>query len=142
MFYVPVACLVAISLCVGPPLLAQNRPKADAATPATSPLAVGQEMFRTDCAPCHGLDAKGRGPAAPALKSKPTDLTQLRKRNGGEFPSAMVEGVIQGNGFVPAHGSREMPVWGDAFRNINRDEALVKIKIHHLVLYIESVQEK
>lgn len=137
-----IACMVGISLCVEPCLLAQDRPKADVAAPTITPVAVGQEMFRLDCAPCHGLDAKGRGPAAPALKNKPTDLTQLSKRNSGKFPSAMVESAIQGNRFIPAHGSREMPIWGDAFRSLNRDEALVKIKVHNLALYIESVQEK
>jgi mono/diheme cytochrome c family protein len=133
-----IACWLGISLCVGSSMLAEDKPT----TPAITPVAVGQEMFRTDCASCHGLDAKGRGPAASALKAKPTDLTQLSKRNGGRFPSAMVENAIQGNGLIPAHGSRAMPVWGDAFRSVNRDEALVKIKVHNLVLYIESVQEK
>jgi mono/diheme cytochrome c family protein len=128
-----------MSLCVGP-CIAQDKPKAE--MPTITPLAAGQETFRGYCASCHGLDARGGGPAAPALKSRPTDLTQLNKRNGGKFPFAMVENAIRGNQFIQPHGSREMPVWGDAFRNVNRDEVLVKIKVHNLALYIESVQEK
>lgn len=128
--------------CVGFSLLAQDKPKTDTATPAVTPVTVGQEMFRAYCASCHGLDGKGSGPAAPALKNKPPDLTQLSRRNGGKFPSARVESVIQGDQFITAHGSREMPVWGEAFRSMNRDQSLAKIKVHNLAVYIESMQQK
>ena len=77
----------------------------------TSP-ASAQEMYTAYCAVCHGIDAKGRGPAADALKVPPSDLTTLAKRNGGKYPSDHVTNAIQGNLYVPAHGSREMPVWG------------------------------
>jgi len=139
MVRIRMACLL-IGLYVSSSMLAQNKPKGEM-TP-TTPEAAGQATFHANCASCHGLDLKGTGPAAPALNSKPTDLTQLSKRNGGKFPLAMVERAIQGNEFVLAHGSREMPVWGEAFRAVNRDEALVKVKVHNLALYIESMQEK
>src|ERR1035437_888659 len=45
----------------------------------------GQALFQAYCASCHGKDAKGAGPAAPALKAKPADLTQIGKNNGGKF---------------------------------------------------------
>lgn len=134
--------MLGIIWCVSFPLLAQDKPKADTATPAVTPVTVGQEMFRTYCASCHGLDGKGSGPAVSALKNKPPDLTQLSKRNGGKFPSAMVASVIQGDQFITAHGSREMPIWGEAFRNVNRDQALTKLKVHNLTLYIESMQQR
>jgi mono/diheme cytochrome c family protein len=127
-------------LGLAPFLAAQNKP--DVATPTSTPVAAGQETFRTYCASCHGLDAKGAGPAVAGLKSKPPDLTQLSKRNGGKFPSARVETVLEHSSLFSAHRSQDMPVWGDAFRNANRDERLVKLKIHNVVLYIESVQEK
>jgi hypothetical protein len=93
-------------------------------------------------ASCHGLGGKGGGPAAPELKTTPPDLTQLSKGNGGKFPSAMVSSVIRGDQVLLAHGSREMPIWGEAFRNVNRDETLAKIKVRNLTLYIESIQQK
>ena len=34
------------------------------------------------CASCHGLDARGNGPAAFVLKTTPPDLTALAKRHG------------------------------------------------------------
>src|SRR3954468_8384772 len=47
-------------------------------TPKTDPT-NGKLMFTTYCAPCHGADARGNGPAASALKTRPTDLTGLVK---------------------------------------------------------------
>jgi mono/diheme cytochrome c family protein len=48
--------------------------------------ASGKEMFNSYCASCHGLSAKGDGPAAPAMNRKPADLTMLAKNNGGKYP--------------------------------------------------------
>ena len=42
----------------------------------TSP-ASGKLMYTTYCAVCHGVDGKGAGPAAAALKDQPTNLVQL-----------------------------------------------------------------
>ena len=35
-----------------------------------------------------------------------------------------------------------MPVWGAAFRNLNPDQELEKLKVHNLAVYIESIQQK
>jgi hypothetical protein len=40
------------------------------------------------------------------------------------------------------HGSREMPVWGEAFRATNADANLAKLKAHNLAFYLESIQQK
>ena len=48
--------------------------------------------------------------------------------------------VIEGEQVPIAHGSREMPVWGEAFRSVNRDETLAKLKVHNLTAYIEYLQ--
>src|SRR5208283_5705448 len=70
----------------------------------------GPDLFRVYCAPCHGLDARGRGPAAPALKAKLPDLTLLASKNRGQFPEARVRQAIMGDIVLAAHGSREMPI--------------------------------
>ncbi|HVZ17689.1 MAG TPA: c-type cytochrome [Terriglobales bacterium] len=111
------------------------------AAPPTS-AASGGEMYRSYCASCHGKDGKGDGPAAPALKIAPTDLTQLAKQNKGVFPSAHVSTVLQ-QGAVVAHGSTEMPVWGPIFRNVsNGSQAQVLQRSRNLTKYIESMQAK
>ena len=56
----------------------------------------GPDLFRAYCAPCHGLDAKGHGPAAAALKARVADLTVLAKNNGGEFPSNRARRTVLG----------------------------------------------
>jgi mono/diheme cytochrome c family protein len=103
---------------------------------------AGQEVFRSFCAVCHGTDAKGNGPAAPDLKKHPTDLTQLSRKNSGKFPTEIVSSVIEGNDLVTDHGTREMPMWGDAFRAMNGDQIMVQLKIRNLTAYIESIQQK
>jgi mono/diheme cytochrome c family protein len=70
----------------------------------------GHELYTELCAVCHGVDGRGGGPAATALTSKPTDLTQLAKQTGGKFPSLAVRRYIEGADSLPAHGSRDMPI--------------------------------
>jgi mono/diheme cytochrome c family protein len=120
----------------------QEQSKANKQAPVMTPEIAGQEMFRSYCASCHGLDAKGKGPAAPALKKQPPDLTLLSKKYGGKFPRSTVSSVIEGTDFITDHGSRDMPIWGDAFRVTNHDESMVKLKIQNLTAYIESFQQK
>lgn len=40
-------------------------------------LAHGAEIYRRECAACHGLTGRGDGPAAPALDPAPADLTDF-----------------------------------------------------------------
>src|ERR1700742_1960927 len=98
-------------------------------------------MFNSYCAVCHGTDAKGRGPAASALKMAPADLTQLSKNNGGKFPALKVSGMIRGTSDLPAHGSQDMPVWGPIFWGISNGQASeVQQRVSNLTRYIETLQ--
>jgi len=120
--------------------LAQEIKKAPA--PYTTP-ASGKDMYMAYCASCHGQDAKGKGPAAPALKVAPPDLTLLARHNGGKYPELRVYSFIQGETMLPAHGSKEMPVWGPVFRSLDaRDKGVVHLRITNLTRYIESLQVK
>jgi len=106
----------------------------------TSP-ASGKEMYTHYCAACHGAEGKGNGPAADALKTPPTDLTALSKNNGGTYPALKVSSAIRGTAKVAAHGSQEMPVWGDLFRAISGGhQTEVDQRIANLVSYIKSLQ--
>ena len=102
----------------------------------------GVEMYRVHCAVCHGPDGKGNGPAASAMKQPPSDLTQLSKKNGGKFPDMRFATIVQGDSVLPAHGSRDMPMWGDVFRSVQRDDAVVKLRLHNLAEYVASLQQK
>jgi mono/diheme cytochrome c family protein len=101
----------------------------------------GRDLFRAYCAGCHGADARGGGPAAASLKSRPPDLTQIARRRGAVFPLAGVERIIAGEeGASATHAAREMPVWGPILGQIQRDQNLGKIRIRNLAKYLESLQ--
>ena len=108
----------------------------------TSPVS-GKDMYTAYCAVCHGTDGKGGGPAASALKMPTTDLTLLSKNNGGKFPALKVDAAIRGESATPAHGSKEMPVWGQLFWNMSQGhESEVQQRVANLTKYIESLQVK
>jgi mono/diheme cytochrome c family protein len=73
---------------------------------------IGKTEYQSSCASCHGVDGKGRGPVADALKTKPADLTMITKENNGVFPLGRIYDVIDGRQEVKAHGVRDMPIWG------------------------------
>lgn len=106
-------------------------------------LAAGALTYRVYCASCHGEKADGHGPVAPALRIAPPDLTGLAARHGGEYPAAAVERSIDGREEIGAHGRRDMPVWGLAFRDSGRsteEEAAVQQRIRDLVAYLRTLQ--
>jgi mono/diheme cytochrome c family protein len=126
-------------------LWAQNesRPVVQKTPARQTSASSGKEMYRAYCAACHGTDGKGRGPASEALKSLPSDLTVLARRNAGEFPELRVFGAISGDLRVTAHGSKDMPTWGAVFGQMDgTDVARVKLRIRNLTKYIESLQVK
>ena len=102
----------------------------------------GQAMFKSYCAVCHGIDSKGDGPAAPAMKTPPTDLTTLTQKNGGKYPSAHIATIIRGGGLA-AHGNEEMPVWGPSFSSVSHGHpGVVQLRVYNLVKYIQTLQAK
>jgi mono/diheme cytochrome c family protein len=122
-------------------------PVATARAAAGSESAVvkaGRADFLQYCSSCHGLDARGNGPVAPALKMPPPDLTRIAARRSGDFPFAGLARLIDGREPIQAHGSREMPVWGAAFGEpVAGDpmrERIVRGQIQMLLVYLESIQ--
>ena len=108
-----------------------------------TPSNDGKNMFDNYCAVCHGKDARGTGPAAPALKTSPTDLTALAKNNSGKYPAQHVAAVIRGQTTTPSHGSQDMPVWGPLFASISQGhEGQVQQRITNLVDYVGTLQAK
>lgn len=102
---------------------------------------AGHETFAAYCAVCHGADARGQGPAAPALKMPVPDLTTLSKRQGG-FNAIQLEHTIMGTDKMPvAHGTLAMPIWGPIFTSTN-DPPVVKLRVKNLVDHLQSLQAK
>jgi len=138
----------AVILCTGM-IAAQDQAQKQSGTvikhvpvKSTSPVS-GKEMYTAYCAVCHGTDGKGAGPAASALKVPPTDLSALSKNNGGKYPALKVDASIRGESSLPAHGSKDMPVWGQLFWNMSSGhEGEVQQRVTNLTKYIQSLQAK
>ena len=125
-----------------------------AALPQTKPAAEkqyeqlifsvrGPDLFRAHCAACHGPNGKGNGPVGAALKAKPADLTLLAKSNGGKFPTQRVQKFISGDDpSLLSHGSREMPVWGPIFHQVEEDQDFGNVRLQNLIKYLETIQQK
>lgn len=117
---------------------------------------LGKYDYYAYCASCHGVSGKGDGALAAHLKQKPADLTTYAKRNGGAFPTQLAWQVIDGRPAtaIGAHGTREMPVWGQVYRResyrqadrIRPDEPspewYVAGRISALIDYLASIQVK
>ena len=108
----------------------------------------GVEMYEQLCASCHGLGGQGDGPVAPLIKTRVPDLTRLAHRDGGEFPAEDIRRTIDGRYERPAHGPRDMPVWGWQFYNSTTstndavERARVDAMIGKLVDYLRSIQKE
>lgn len=106
----------------------------------------GATLFDNLCAVCHGVDGKGGGPAAPALAMTTPDLTALSAANGGVFPRQAVEDAINGKRRVVAHGSVDMPIWGELLVELRPDwtlshrKAFMNDRIDRMTAHIESIQ--
>ena len=135
-FILSCLCLFALSAFAADPKVVIKKTTAVATSPAS-----GSEMFKQYCATCHGIDAKGHGPAVPALKVPPPDLTVLARNNHGKYPSTRVYTAIRGDVSVAAHGSKDMPVWGLIFHQMSNDADMAE-RMSNLSLYIESLQQK
>jgi hypothetical protein len=66
----------------------------------------------------------------------------LAKKSGGQFPSARVRKTITGDDVLASHGSREMPIWGPIFHQVEADQDFGNVRLQNLVKYLESIQQK
>jgi mono/diheme cytochrome c family protein len=103
----------------------------------------GRQMYSNYCAPCHGMDGRGHGAVAGALKTPPTDLTVLSRQNRGKYPDAHIVAVLQGGAEIQGHQTAEMPVWGPILGKMNKttpEERL--LRICNLSRYLDTIQTK
>ena len=121
---------------------------------------IGKSEFQSSCASCHGTDGRGNGPVSEQLKVPPSDLTMLAKNNNGVFPTNAVYETIHGSKTVAAHGTREMPIWGERFNPIinlphaddpyywrmagpeKSPEVVVRTRILAVIDYLSRIQQK
>ncbi len=86
---------------------------ADAATPKGDPT-KGKATFIEKCAPCHGQQGKGDGPAGAALNPKP------RNQSDAKYMSTLTdEHIFKAikDGGASVGKSPAMPAWGSVLSN-------------------------
>lgn len=136
-----VAITALFALALSGNLAAQAKPQIVQKTPPSTNADDPVAMFREYCAACHGPEGKGNGPAAAALKTVPADLTKISARNGGMYPEVKVKRYIEGLDQISAHGSRDMPVWGQVFRTMPGGQSTVGLRVQQLSDYIKKMQQ-
>jgi mono/diheme cytochrome c family protein len=114
---------------------------------------TGKREYDNNCAVCHGAMGKGDGPYAGIVDTRIPDITTLQKANNGVFPYDRVYQTIDGRMDVKAHGTRDMPIWGNEYnakaaeyysdyvRQYNA-EGFVRGRLLALVNYIYMMQDK
>ena len=113
-------------------------------TAQPEPAREGRQTYARACASCHGPAGRGDGPVAGTLAVPVPDLTLLAAGHGGTFPRDFVIGVITGEQKIGAHGTREMPVWGQRF-DAEPGAAVAVVytrqRVEMLASYLESLQK-
>jgi mono/diheme cytochrome c family protein len=99
---------------------------------------IGKTNYESNCAACHGPNGKG-GPVSAELRTRPSDLTLIAKRNGGVFPADVLYRIIDGRKTIRAHGTYEMPVWGLVFLRSDPEDVARK-RILAIIAYLKSIQ--
>jgi mono/diheme cytochrome c family protein len=129
-----------VALAVSASFAGAQQPRIQQGTIARTAPDDAKAMFSSYCAVCHGQDGKGSGPAARALTKAPADLTKISARNNGQFPGVRVRRYIEGSDEIAAHGTRDMPMWGDLFRGIGTRETAT-LRVEALADYIKGLQQ-
>ena len=100
----------------------------------------GQQLYVHYCGSCHGVDLKGTGPASSAMKGAVPDLTTWAKRNGGKFDAQKMVDIVTGVQELPAHGTKDMPVWGQVLDTVYPNKAVTNMAVDNLVQFIKAKQ--
>lgn len=133
-----IVLLLAVAFLLG---FAERIYRAGQQTGRVIPSIEGPALYKAYCAVCHGTDGRGNGPMASALRVQPPDLTRIAERNGGAFPMERVEKIISGERVLGSgHGTREMPIWGPIFSQLDRDQNLERVRIDNLTRYLKDIQ--
>lgn len=106
----------------------------------------GAAIYGKYCASCHGTSGRGDGPLAAEFGGTPADLTLLRQRNDGTFPTEAVMAQIYG--YPGRHQFGGMPNFGRVLEGpiadwvtptgakISTPQALID-----LTVYLEGIQQ-
>jgi hypothetical protein len=114
--------------------------------PLTHPwlISSGRRTFAELCTSCHGDDGSPLPASDLPSGLQPPDLRYIAARRGGHFDPAEVAEWIEGRSLRPAHGTRNMPVWGERlsqrFEPYVEGDALIGVELDPVVVFLQSLQ--
>jgi mono/diheme cytochrome c family protein len=112
---------------------------------ADKDVADGKRYFVRYCASCHGTEGAGDGPLAKELSKPPANLRMLGDKYGLPLPAARIARFIDGRDAVRAHGTRDMPVWGERLYELGhgeRGELEIGEIIGKIIAYLNTIQDR
>jgi hypothetical protein len=65
-----------------------------------------------------------------------------RRPGAGAAPEDLIRDKQRGDEIAVSHRSRDMPIWGPIFHQIESDQDFGAVRLQNLVKYIESIQTK
>jgi mono/diheme cytochrome c family protein len=139
--------LIAVLLAAIAAPIAMASAQEDEMASQTVKVFKGKVTYRIYCSNCHGETGHGDGNLSELLSVRPADLTAIARNNGGDFPTELINQLVDGRETVPGHGLKEMPVWGDAFQKSlqpswteETDDDRARRKIAEVVAFVQSIQ--
>ena len=105
----------------------------------------GKQLFLRYCASCHGTSGAGDGPVAKSLRKPPANLRLLGDKYAMPLPAPALAAFIDGRKAVRAHGTPEMPVWGERFYTTgagNEGESGISETLRKIIAYLNTIQDR
>jgi mono/diheme cytochrome c family protein len=130
----PIIFAIGVALAVAQPALS-----------ADDDVAEGHRYFVRYCASCHGTDGLGDGPVARSLATPPANLRKLGDKYGMPLPAHRIAELIDGRDTARAHGSHEMPVWGEKLYELGhgeKGETGIGDVIAKIIAYLNTIQDR
>jgi mono/diheme cytochrome c family protein len=112
---------------------------------ADNDVVAGHRFFVRYCASCHGTDGLGDGPVAKSLATPPANLRKLGDKYGMPLPVHQIAELIDGRNTARAHGTHEMPVWGERLYELgqgNMGETGISEVIVRIIAYLNTIQDR
>lgn len=76
------------------------------------------------------------------MAMKMPDLTRLAEKANGEFPAYRVRRLLGADGVSGSHGSKRMPVWGNALDGGKPGSPESQERIERVVEHLRTLQAK
>ncbi len=87
--------------------------------------AIGEPLYERYCAACHGINGRGNGPAAAALRPQPIDMTEPVWQQG--VSDDYLRRIIRDGGTAVGR-SPQMAPWGFALDDQGLDDMVAYIR--------------